>query len=372
MQSFSSSLFQTASGKRVNVSSAELVKAQTLLGLDGHSNQFTDNNSEALGKSVHLAEKPGGHSSGFVTSGTIPICSVDYSNDLYASGNHLKKEVQHSGSGSEMHNSSTKPPGIKFQTAGGRSISISNDALQRARSLLGDSEFSALPNEGGLDSPGFSFVKEKAFNKTSQNKENDPYASYCLNQDTTISKYFSNDFLPPKGPFTKYKQLSTSSSNPGDYLFNQVDENGISYKGVCMTNSNRPCVQEPSMGEPCAPDMVGQNSLAEDIGSRMNPLGRLPNGALIDISNNIGTASRSEPRAPHIVVGNSSLKDIGSRLNPTGRPPSWPLVETSNSIGAAHGNLKQVTSEKRRFGGSSISPFKRPRSSRSVLVSSIY
>ncbi|KAF1874236.1 hypothetical protein Lal_00030269 [Lupinus albus] len=37
-----------------------------------------------------------------------------------------------------MCTSSGKQPPIKFHTAGGKSISVSNDALQCARSLLGD------------------------------------------------------------------------------------------------------------------------------------------------------------------------------------------------------------------------------------------
>ncbi|OVA07838.1 BRCA2 repeat [Macleaya cordata] len=323
--SVSNSLFQTGSGKIVNISSAGLIRAQTLLGLDGNSTQFTSDESDAWGNSPHLEARVEGHNNGFVNSRSVPICHVDYPSDIYTSGHVSKKEALQNVPPSEMHSSSSKPPAIKFQTAGGRSLSVSNDALQRARSLLGDSEFGVLPNEGGIDSPGFSSIKENTFNKTSLDKENDPYAS-CLHRDPTNSKCTSNCFPPPKGPFSKNKQFSASleASNPGDNLFKQVDENGLSYKGFCRTSGNIPCVQKPS---------------------------------------------RSEPFTPNMVVGNSLAKNIGSRVNPVGRPPSGPLVDISNntSAGTAYANQKQSTCEKRRLGSrSSISPFKRPRCSRFV------
>ncbi|MCD9644330.1 hypothetical protein HAX54_032516 [Datura stramonium] len=54
-----------------------------------------------------------------------------------------------------------KPPPIKFHTAGGRSISVSCEALKRARSLLGDLELECLVDETDVADPLFSFSKDK-------------------------------------------------------------------------------------------------------------------------------------------------------------------------------------------------------------------
>eukprot|EP00268_Persea_americana_P065099 TRINITY_DN8643_c1_g1_i1.p1 TRINITY_DN8643_c1_g1~~TRINITY_DN8643_c1_g1_i1.p1 ORF type:complete len:867 (-),score=167.40 TRINITY_DN8643_c1_g1_i1:1431-3725(-) len=63
-----------------------------------------------------------------------------------------------------------------------------------------------------------------------------------------------------------------------------------------------------------------------------------------------------------MVVNDSFEKDIASRTVLQGRAP---LVDVSNKIKASCANQKYLTSEKRRLGRrSSISPFKRPRSSR--------
>ncbi|KAL6343173.1 hypothetical protein AAG906_020971 [Vitis piasezkii] len=81
---------------------------------------------------------------------------------------------------SEMYSPAPNPPPIKFHTAGGRSISVSSDALQRARSLLGDPELGTSLNEGDEDDMISSFLKG-SFQDASSNKEND--------SDTSLSHH---------------------------------------------------------------------------------------------------------------------------------------------------------------------------------------
>ncbi|MCL7026798.1 hypothetical protein MKW94_028353 [Papaver nudicaule] len=365
--SFPNSLFQTASGKTVNVSSAGLLRAKTLLGLDGNSSQMSDSNPEAWGNSFQLEEKAERHTNAFVTTKSISMCATDYPTGICTTEDNSKKEVRPSILASETHNSSSKPSAIKFQTAGGRSISISNDALRRARSLLGDSEIDVLPNEGGQDSPGFSsFEKGNQFGKTTPNKDIDPYAP-CLNQAQTFSGHAPNEITPIKGTYPKHKQLSAGLEawNPGDNFVKQTNGNGLAFRGSCTTNINIPSEPKLSRSESSAPHMIPGNPMAKDIGSRVKIVGRPLSKPLVDISNIIDVASRSGPCEPHNAVRNSLTKDVGSKVNAVGVPPSGPLFDTQNTIGAACGNKKQITPDKRKLGSrSSPSPFKRPRSSR--------
>ncbi|KAJ6316002.1 hypothetical protein OIU78_019307 [Salix suchowensis] len=49
------------------------------------------------------------------------------------------------------------PPPFKFHSAGGRSLSVSSEALKRVRSILGDPDIGAFLNEGDAFDMGLSF-----------------------------------------------------------------------------------------------------------------------------------------------------------------------------------------------------------------------
>lgn len=49
------------------------------------------------------------------------------------------------------------PPPFKIHAAGGRSLSVSSEALKRVRSLLGDPDIRAFLNEGDAFDTGLSF-----------------------------------------------------------------------------------------------------------------------------------------------------------------------------------------------------------------------
>ncbi|KAF8402568.1 hypothetical protein HHK36_010654 [Tetracentron sinense] len=333
--SFSNSLFQTGSGKMVNISSAGLIKAKNLLGLEGTHNHCTSQGLKQTMKqsatdelygwenSLHLEKKAG------VGASLVPGSLVDCEIDVYSSGRDSNKAVP-SIMQSEVYKSDCKPSPIKFQTAGGRSISVSSDALQRARSLLGDAEAGSFPNEGGAEDPLFSFFKDTIFDETPLDNENDPYTSF-FSQDAAMSKLTSKSFLPPLGTFSNQKESSTirESIISGSNLIKKVDTDSNVYKAFLKPNNSMPHILKPLSNGFCAPHTVVENSSETNNGSRMTLLGRSSGGPLVDISNNIGTTYNSP---------------------------------------------KHISSEKKRLRRkSSISPFKRPRNSRfsTPLTSSI-
>ncbi|KAL4587138.1 hypothetical protein LXL04_000004 [Taraxacum kok-saghyz] len=133
------SMFQTGSGKAVNICSTGLIKAKTLLGFE-----------ENLG---------------FQDAG----------------------EMQEINRRSIL--SASRPPPIKFQTAGGRSVKVSGDALKRARTLLGDPDIGNFLNEGDA------FSSNNNLGKNMLNKENNLCSSFS--DDKSKSKQKSNYFISP-------------------------------------------------------------------------------------------------------------------------------------------------------------------------------
>ncbi|RDX88899.1 Protein BREAST CANCER SUSCEPTIBILITY 2-like B, partial [Mucuna pruriens] len=127
---FSNSLFTTGSGKKVTVSSRSFVRAKTLLDtIDSNiQSPHPTQNSPPIGETCRKQPQ-------LKLPRVINSPSVALKNDF------------------EEKDACKQAP-IKFHTAGGRSISVSNDALLRARSLLGDPDVGDL-FEGG--DAGFSF-----------------------------------------------------------------------------------------------------------------------------------------------------------------------------------------------------------------------
>ncbi|KAF9588565.1 hypothetical protein IFM89_013417 [Coptis chinensis] len=306
---FSNSLFQTGSGKTVNVSPAGIARAKTLLGLGDDSDQVIAGGN--------LKKRGRGHVNVTMDSRSILRRPVNGQTDIYTtefeSKGHLPGHMS-----SDMCKYSGKTPTVKFQTAGGRSISVSNDALQRAMSLLGDPEFGDLPINEGADGPLFSSLKENSFTRTSLNKEDDAFASR-LQHDPTKGKSTSEYLLPPKGPFKE---------NPG-YITNRdfSSDNKVHMQG---------CGKDSVFEGPSRPD-VSVSSKTSSFKS-LNPI---------------------------MHVGKSLAKEIGPRTISLGRSSGGPLVDISNNIDTAYADQKHFSREKRNLGKrSSISPFKMPRSTR--------
>lgn len=337
--SLSNSVFQTSCGRMVGVSSAELVKAKTLLGLEENYKLCTS--QDTAGRSVsdkmigmsNLRQMENGVCGSHRTASMHPSGPSDTSSiqqsTSYCQGdrNSSKSDAFPNILGPDPCKSFMKQPPIKFQTAGGRSITVSSDALQRARSLLGDVELEVLPNEFTAHDPSFSYLTgDKNCKDASLNKENVPYAS-LLPQNSATSKCPVNGFPPHTGLFLNQRQSSsqTEAASSGGDVLKHDGSNGGKSEGIYWSNNNFTSIQKPPS------------------------------------DNN---------HASLMVVNDSFEKDIASRTVLQGRAP---LVDVSNKIKASCANQKYLTSEKRRLGKrSSISPFKRPRSSRLVAFSFIH
>ncbi|KAG8647794.1 hypothetical protein MANES_09G111200v8 [Manihot esculenta] len=319
---FNNSLFCTGSGKSVNVSSAGLFRAKALLGLENNndvsisqvfqhprksSNSNATEEHEWQGLS-HLRMKESTKNSSMES---VPRPSLI--SKASSIGSKLSNVVNQNLLQPELHNSISKPPPIKFHTAGGRSLSVSSDALERAKSLLGDPDFGALLNEEDVVDPALSVYKESRFNDASSTKETD-FRAFTY-PGTAKSKQISKIFTSPMRLSTKHIQSSLNSENivSGISLIKKFD--AVDDDKFYRLDNTSPFPQRPLSNGSSKTDMVEDKSLEICDVSRINQNVRSSRGPLVDISNTIGT------------------------------------VYTNN--------------EKRRFGrGSSTSPFKRPRSSK--------
>ncbi|XP_043697660.1 protein BREAST CANCER SUSCEPTIBILITY 2 homolog B-like isoform X2 [Telopea speciosissima] len=328
---FSNSHFRTGSGKTVSVSSAGLLIAKTLLGLEENNNHFnfqglgnirnlpTTDELNSFGNSSNLEIRAGLHKNRSLAATSVPRDLVRFPTELYSSESDPQKQTVPDLRLSVGSKSSPIPSPIKFQTAGGRSISVSSDALHRARCLLGDAELGNLPNEGTGDDSLFSIFKEKTFGEIPLNKENDSYAP-CLQQNAHASKTFRS----PMGLISSQKQsiASAEDNNSGSNSPKKVGSNSFIHEETFTTTSN--------------------------IFSKQK-------------------SSKSEDSEPFVPVKHPLGKDSCSRMSPLARSLGRPLVDISNNIGHANSNQKHTPCEKKRFGRkSSISPFKRPRNSRFI------
>lgn len=207
---------------------------------------------------------------------------------------------------------SPKPHPIKFQTAGGRSISVSSDALQRAKSLLGDTEHSNFLDEKDAASPLFSFSDDRKSNSNlSIKKRKSCTPSYqCTSNGVSSSSRFTS---PLKSTLPKIP-LSSRLGNmqPANNLIKHFDavandSASQSYSGIPRHRNH---LQQKS-------NMLPMSCTEKDISTSSTPLERSSNRVLTDISNTIATG---------------------------------------------HTDGKQNFSGKRRLGRmNSVSPFKRPR-----------
>lgn len=322
----SNSLFQTGSGKMVNISSAGLVRAKKLLGLE-HDNEHFEGfqqprklpaTNEPCGwkRFSHSEKKEGSQSTKVADVTSESRHFLNSRNGLV--GSTLDSENDSTPVHSKMFDSVPKPPPIKFHTAGGRSLSVSSDALKRARSLLGDPELGNFFDEMDEEVPPFTVCKEGELNDASSNKENHIFTSFS-HQGNINSEYTSKDFISPlKSSFKRMRSIFNSENlSFGSNLIEKFDAVGNS--SACVSSTNMSSSQKPC-NRPSKENLVSNKFLPSSTGLRTNLLGRSFGGPLTDISNNIVTS------------------------------------ETNN---------KQVMTEKRRIGRSSfVSPFKRPRCSK--------
>ncbi|EPS74216.1 hypothetical protein M569_00535, partial [Genlisea aurea] len=122
------SMFRTGSGKAVHISQVGLNRAKTLLSLDENVDGESLPGFEKIEKRSASMKLDAFEAQSYPTVDSI----------RNKSGETMSIDGVHIGS---------KPPSVQFQTAGGRYVTVSTDALQRARNLLGDIEIDSFLNE---------------------------------------------------------------------------------------------------------------------------------------------------------------------------------------------------------------------------------
>lgn len=157
---FSDSLFQTSSGKTVNISTTGLSRAAALLGLEGDGEIESSKYSSCTKNQLDRADSSM-HNTTYVSDSKCKQLE-----------DQTHKNTVRNFNESETCTSNFDKSSFKFQTAGGKSLSISSDTLNRARSLLGEADQSIVLVED-----------EKIVDVASWNKEN--YLSSCLHQNAS-------------------------------------------------------------------------------------------------------------------------------------------------------------------------------------------
>nr|XP_043623524.1 protein BREAST CANCER SUSCEPTIBILITY 2 homolog B-like [Erigeron canadensis] len=315
-------MFQTGSGKAVNICSTGLIKARALLGLEenidcieaskGHIQLRQHPNSDDIftcQSSLRLRNTSDETYSGFQEARSIPNSNCKSRSGVY--GNDMKEVAQGS------FHSASRPPPIQFRTAGGRSVKVSSDALKRARSLLGDPDVGNFLNEGHEGSPVVLASTNGSF-EDSMNKE----ISVCTSSSADVlkAKNMSNGFTTPLRSALSYKKTASRIQNIGlrSNLIKEFDavEHDISIKQC----NDLPCSSLP-------------------LSANMTPAMEGVKGTLSENGNMLGASSERK----------SSERPLVDIIN----------IKGSNLVGT-----DQVVRAKRKLSSRKyISPFKKPRNS---------
>ncbi|KAK7393765.1 hypothetical protein VNO78_22329 [Psophocarpus tetragonolobus] len=300
--SFSNSLFTTGSGKKVTISSSGLERAKTLLETIDSSIQ-SPHHTKNLHKTCGKQQESPQWKLPRVVNGSS--CG---GGDALKNGFDLE----------EKHAYKQAP--IKFQTAGGRSISISTDALQRARSLLGDPDVGDLFEGGDVDNSVFSFPFKRQRDQAPSGERAD-----C---DTPLFRGVTAGSKNKTKSFTFPLQSSTQRELPTKF--------------PCEGDGNNLILKFDAVGE--------ESSCSR---KSTNAHGQKP------------PCGRNQP--PHSAVFDSPFNDFSSKIYTRSMLIRRPLVDVSNTIQTDQTNNKQPASGKRRLGlRVSVSPFKKPRCSNTV------
>ncbi|KAL0450971.1 UNVERIFIED_CONTAM: protein BREAST CANCER SUSCEPTIBILITY 2B [Sesamum latifolium] len=320
----SNSMFQTGSGKTVNISSAGLLRAKTLLGLDQNYDRESldvfeqtkkqSTSTESRKNLSHLETEDLSTSS--LSSSTKVLTSSSLPSD---SCRTAAKEFQDF--------TARKPPPIRFQTAGGRSISVSSEALQRARSLLGNPEFDSFLNDASTD-PVFSVIDDGK-PSSSSNQKNDLSTPFLQkgteNGDRSLRNFTS--------PFTSSSYLKPSLGKsekllPKNNLITKFD-------AEAATNTfDRPYNGLNCDGKPPKVNSYSEKSdcFGNSVQLKVDPLKQsLSNRALVDISNTMKTDQFNNKQ---YLGEKRSLRRI-SYVSPFKKPRSsfvTPLNKSNSSV----------------------------------------
>ncbi|VAH57272.1 unnamed protein product [Triticum turgidum subsp. durum] len=280
---------KTSCARTVNISSAGVSRAATLLGLEENtlSTQFFGHVGDKLGTKIKFERK---NPEQRLASGPTE--------------NQVRKEPHRP---FELSNNTVSDSGehsIRFSTAGGRSMAISSDALQRARSLLGESDHVVSTN----NLVGCSLAS--ACNVEMPNSTVAPKGGPDLSKISRVNG---------KTELTTFShQAMSDRKHTGSF------ENAVPV--IPATN------KQPNMFH------VGSRSISE--------IPKIPKPSSMCLSETDNA---------------NDTKDKTQRLH----MPAGALVDISNFMGTHSGNIDHAVNEKRRIEGrNTASSFKRPRSSR--------
>jgi breast cancer 2 susceptibility protein len=296
---------KTSYARTVHISSVGVSRAATLLGLEENtlSTQLLGHVGDKLGTKITVERENSEHQFGVASvsgiSGGCPISSGPAENQV------LMDPHQHFAFSKTTFSDSSEQA-IRFSTAGGRTMAISSDALQRAKNLLGESDLEVSPNNL-LGHSSASACKENIQNSTGLRKEGEP------------------DLLKSRG---------NSKTEPAQFSI-----------------PAKPDRKHTDSLEYAVPDatLANGNSVRLHAARDFHPINEIPK------------ISKPSSRCSFGTENASDTKDKARRL----QMPSGPLIDITNYIGTHSVNTDYLAGEKRRFGGrNSISPFKRPRSSR--------
>ncbi|KAJ8503827.1 hypothetical protein OPV22_004713 [Ensete ventricosum] len=229
-------MFSTGSGKPVTVKESSIRKAAAIFIGENmekeqmHGNFRWDMNQETAGTSLLDC----------VDVNSVHTSPENCINKFCSTGSHLtngqlQKALEH-----KLDSSDYGQSPVKFQTAGGRYISISNDALKRARSLLGKSDIEASENNITLDQPLSPVLRnKKVVDVTFSNKENisSPHSPHCGGMNKLVSR------TPPS--LTKRRQFSVTRKIKSDsYTLDQENARSFTLKNIYSGNKT-PVNQKP-------------------------------------------------------------------------------------------------------------------------------
>jgi breast cancer 2 susceptibility protein len=283
---------KTSCARTVNISSVGVSRAATLLGLEENtlSTQFFGHVGDKLGTKITVErENPDRRLD-------LASCTTD---------NQVHKEPHRPFELSDNTAFDSGEHSIRFSTAGGRSMAISSDALQRAKSLLGESDV------------------------VSTNKSVD----YSL--ESACKDEIPNSTVAPTGGGSDLSKISRTSGKPELATFSHQSMSDRKH----TRSFGHPVPDSPATNENANRFHVGSHLISE------NPKIRKPSLRLLS-ETDYANGTKDKTRQLHM--------------------PAGALVDITNFMGTNSGNIDNVANEKRRIGGrNSPSPFKRPRSSRS-------
>ncbi|CAH8354605.1 unnamed protein product [Eruca vesicaria subsp. sativa] len=296
------SFFQTASNKKVIVSSAGLSRANALLGLEEDNfNRFN-----------HVKRFNSSHQQRLWSHSKTHATGVQHHSQTPG-----KYEAHVTGKISENLYTSAMVPPTKFQTAGGKTLSVSVQALKRARNLLGDPESGTFFDDVAA---GDQFATPQKVQRLADIAIHNRNANtgYNAHEGKTSNKHTATSFVSP---------LRSSSKQ-----FRSVKVEDLTTGGNLIKNFDA-AVDETD----CAPNIAKLATYGP---------------------------SNNRPSASYTAVTNAKENGFIPIAKQVGRRAGQPLVDITNRSDTAYANNKQDGTQKKRLGKTIfVSPFKRPRNS---------